>query len=300
MKKVLVTGGLGFIGSHLVDKLLENNYRVVIVDNLSRGFSRPQTEDNCFNCICDILDTENLESAFQTEPDYCIHLAAQVDARDSMIHPEVDTMTNVLGSLNVFKLCKKYGVKKVLVASSAAVYGTPEISEIPIKETYKGKPESMYGLNKLVMENYFRLLGLKGTIFRFSNVYGKKNALSDEFGIINIFQRRMISNKDINIFGDGSQIRDYVHVNDIVKAFLNVLDDPTDKYIGKTLNLSTGTGVSLIDLFNTMKKIFDYKKDPIFKEAVSGDLKVSILDNSEYLKLSNETFLSLNDGLKLI
>ena len=157
MEKVLVTGGAGFIGSHIVDKLLDNNYKVVVVDNLSSGsIDNLRKSENLKFCLADINDNQT-EDIFESEkPDYVIHLAAQTSVTFSVKNPIEDARTNILGSINIIELSKKYNVRKFLASSSAAVYGMPKY--LPVDENHPTEPISQYGLSKLTMENYIKLL----------------------------------------------------------------------------------------------------------------------------------------------
>ncbi|GAB6117189.1 hypothetical protein JCM16816_07860 [Thermoanaerobacter brockii subsp. lactiethylicus] len=200
--KALVTGGAGFIGSNIVDLLIENGYEVVIVDNLSTGKEEFINKKAIFYKK-DIID-EDLCKIFEKEkPDYVIHQAAQIDVQKSIDNPVFDAKINVLGTVNLLECCRKSGVKKVIYASSAAVYGNPEY--LPIDEVHKINPISYYGISKHTPEHYFvvyrQLYGLKYTILRYANVYGIRQDPKGEGGVISIFLDKMLKGERPIIFG---------------------------------------------------------------------------------------------------
>ena len=201
--KVIITGGFGFIGSHIVDILLKNQVEVTIIDNLSTGSfdNIPEFKKSNFYQLDIVKD--DIEFVFAKEkPDYCIHLAAQTSVAYSLTNAKEDAFLNILGSINILNLCKKYNIKKFITASSAAVYGVPQY--LPIDELHPTKPISNYGLSKLTMEKYTELSGVPYLIFRFANVYGPRQASSKESGVVAIFNNWNISkvmfNRSINIF----------------------------------------------------------------------------------------------------
>ena len=214
MQTVLITGGAGFIGSHIVDKLIKNNYKVVIIDNFSSGKMSNLTENSKIEIFNENILSKSLDKIFEkTKPDFCIHLAAQTSVNYSISMPFEDAQINILASIKLFEICKKYNVKKIIAASSAAVYGMPQY--LPIDENHSTEPISQYGLSKLTMEKYIKLSGIPYLIFRFSNAYGPRQSSSKESGVIAIFDKAMKNNERINIYGDGEQIRDFVYVEDI-------------------------------------------------------------------------------------
>ena len=295
LKKVLITGGAGFIGSHIVDKLLENNYSVVVLDNLSSG-----TEDNLQNSdklkLYQVnIEKDNLEEIFDIEkPDYVIHLAAQTSVNYSIFNTYFDADMNIMATIRLLDVCKKYNVKKFITASSAAVYGNPKY--LPIDENHPTEPMSPYGLSKLTMEKYIQLSGVPYIIFRFSNAYGPRQKSSKESGVIAIFDRAMKNNEPINIYGDGEQIRDFIYVEDIanicVKALASNIKD-------EVVNFSTNQGESLNELFEEMSKIYGYKQEPNYMPERNGDIKDSILANKIALEMfGNIEFTNIIDGLR--
>lgn len=293
--KVLITGGAGFIGSHMVDKLLESDYQVIVVDNLSSGdINNLPQNDNLKFYNCDIL-SKNLENVFESEkPDYIVHLAAQTSVAYSMSNAVYDAQMNILGSINILELTKKYNCQKFLVASSAAVYGLPQY--LPIDENHPTNPMSPYGLSKLTMEKYIQLSNVPYIIFRFSNAYGPRQKSSKESGVVAIFDKAMKENAPINIYGDGSQIRDFIYVEDIARICVKAIESDVKNEI---INFSTNKGITINELFENMSKIYNYKQAPNYLPERDGDIKDSILSNQNSLKIfGNIQFVNLQNSLE--
>lgn len=294
-EKVLITGGAGFIGSHISDKLTESGYDVIILDDLSSG-----TLENlkCYNGKVNfyqskITDTSIEEIFAKEKPDYCIHLAAQTSVNHAMGAPLNDADINIIGSVNIFSLCKKYNVKKVIMASTAAVYGEPKY--LPVDENHQTNPMSFYGLSKLTMENYVKLFDTPYIIFRFSNVYGPRQKSSHESGVIKIFHDRMIKGEKIQIYGDGEQVRDFVYVDDIAQVMLRAIES---KVYNEIVNFSSNSGVTINELFDMMKEIYGYPYAPLYEEKRAGDIKDSILSNKKAKELFGDvTNTDLQSGL---
>lgn len=294
--KVLVTGGAGFIGSHIVDLLIENGYEVVIVDNLSTGKKEFINKKAIFYKK-DITDDDLYEIFEKEKPDYVIHQAAQIDVQKSIDNPVFDAKVNVLGTVNLLECCRKSGVKKVIYASSAAVYGNPEY--LPIDEKHKVNPISYYGISKHTAEHYFevysQLYGLKYTILRYANVYGIRQDPKGEGGVISIFIDKMLKSERPIIFGDGNQTRDFVYVKDVAKANLLALE----KGDNEVVNISTNKPTSINELVEIMNKIMNISLEPIYTEPRKGDIVHSYLDNKKALDvLGWKPEYSLEDGLK--
>lgn len=294
MAKILVTGGLGFIGSHVVDKLLKESHEVSIIDNLSTGRLSNLSNSNKTKLYkLDILDND-LEECFAPTPTYIIHLAAQTNVNYSVKNPEKDAINNILSTIKLLKLSKKYKIKKFITASSAAVYGTPKY--LPVDENHTTEPLSPYGLSKLTMEQYIKLSGIPYIIYRFSNAYGPRQLSSKEGGVISIFDNAMKNNKPIHIYGDGEQIRDFIYVEDIANIITKSI---TSDINNKILNFSTNKGITLNELFRKMKKIYNYKQNANYKPERIGDIKDSILDNSKMKQLFQfKDFTTIEEGLK--
>ena len=289
---ILITGGEGFVGSHIIDKLIDSNYNVISVDNncaINSGYLNPKAR----YIKADILSDEFEEVFKKYKIEYCIHLAAQTSVTTSINNPYKDAESNILGSIKVVELCKKYNCKKLIAASSAAVYGNPQY--LPIDENHPTNPMSPYGLSKLTMEKYIQLSGVPYIIFRFSNAYGPRQNSSKESGVIAIFDRAMKNNEPINIYGDGEQIRDFIYVEDIanicVKALASNIKD-------EVINFSTNQGESLNELFDEMSRIYGYKQEPNYMPERNGDIKDSILANKIALEIFRDIeFTNIIDGL---
>lgn len=295
MNTVLITGGAGFIGSHIVDKLLEKGSKVIVVDNFSSGVKSNLKKDEALKIYTLDIEKDDLESIFIKEkPDYVIHLAAQTSVGFSVQEPVDDAMMNVIASIKLLKLSKKYNIKKFLTASTAAVYGMPQY--LPVDENHPTIPISPYGLSKLTMEKYIKLSGVPYVIFRFSNVYGPRQKSSKESGVIAIFNNAMEQNADITIFGDGKQIRDFIYVEDIANICVKAIGSDVKNEI---INFSTNIGVDLNELFELMKPLYGYSKTVRYMPERIGDIKDSILSNRKALELYGEIeTTNLKEGLK--
>ena len=295
MQTVLITGGAGFIGSHIVDKLIKNNYKVVIIDNFSSGKMSNITENSKIEIFNENILSKSLDKIFEkTKPDFCIHLAAQTSVNYSISMPFEDAQINILASIKLFEICKKYNVKKIIAASSAAVYGMPQY--LPIDENHSTEPISQYGLSKLTMEKYIKLSGIPYLIFRFSNAYGPRQSSSKESGVIAIFDKAMKNNERINIYGDGEQIRDFVYVEDIAEMCVKAIKSNISNEV---LNFSTNNGVTLNELFNKMANLYIYSQKANYLSKRDGDIKDSILLNEKVSKVfPNIQYTRLEDGLK--
>lgn len=293
---ICVTGGAGFIGSHLVDALIEQGHKVLVIDNLSTGcrdFVNPKAQF----LEMDIRDKAFSKTLVEFKPDYVFHEAAQTMVPASMEDPAFDCDVNLLGLINVLNACREASVKKIIMPSSAAVYG--DLATLPLTETMTGQPSSFYGLTKLTTESYLRIyheaFGLPYICFRYANVYGPRQGNGGEGGVISIFCERLQAHKDISIFGDGEQTRDFVYVDDVVAANLKTLDKPD--LVG-VINVSTEVGTSLNELVAQFKKLVNHTFDVHYEEARKGDIKHSLLSTK---KMINELgFLAktkLADGL---
>lgn len=293
--RVLVTGGAGFIGSHTVDRLVNAGAEVIVVDDLSTG-KKDNINPNV-NFFELSIESKDLSSIFENhKPDYVIHLAAQVSVPKSIKDPIKDCTTNILGCVNVLENCRIHGVKKIVYASSAAVYGNPE--EIVVTEQTPKSPLSFYGISKLTPEMYLHtynfLYGLKYTVLRYANVYGPRQDALGEGGVVSIFADKIISGESPCIFGDGEQTRDFIYVEDVAEANIRAMTDADQM----TLNVGTGGRTSVNKLYSVMVRIAGSNVEPVYKEPRDGDIKHSCMDITKITKsLSWKPKFSLEEGL---
>lgn len=275
--KVLVTGGAGFIGSNLVDKLVMKNFEICIVDNLSTGrIDHVNPLVKFYNLD---INSPILEEVFRCfRPDCVVHLAAQVDVSRSIKEPIFDQETNIRGTINILENCVKYDVKKIIYSSSAAIYGIPSTKKV--QENHPTRPISFYGISKLVAEYYIgvysQLYGIEYSILRYSNVFGPRQNHKGEAGVISIFINNAIRNKDLVIYGDGTQTRDFLYVDDVVNANIAAINSNKNG----TYNISTCTSVSLNELVSSISSQINKPLNIIYRESRPGDIKSSCLDNN--------------------
>lgn len=278
MSKILVTGGAGFIGSYTVDEAVKKGYDVVVIDNLINGKIENINPSAKFYKI-DITNMKNISHVFEKEkPDYVIHLAAQISLRSSMKDPIYDAKQNILGSISVLECCRKYGIKKVVYASSAAVYGYPKY--LPVNEGHPINPFSPYGISKHVVEHYLQYyhenFEIDYAILRYSNVYGPRQDASGEAGVIAVFIDKLKKEDPPIIFGDGKQTRDFIYVKDVAEANLLALEKKTNS---KIFNISTNTETSINELFYKIKNILGREVEPRYGEP-KKEVKHVNLDNT--------------------
>jgi len=290
---VLVTGGAGFIGSHIVDLLIKEGHNVFIIDNLSTGKINNINRDARF--YNDSI-TNDISYIFDNGIDVVIHQAAQTSVYASMQNILYDHEINIYGTLNLLNICKKYNVKKFIYASSAAIYGTPQY--LPIDEKHAISPESYYGLSKYTAERYVELFAksndMKYIILRYSNVFGPRQDPYGEGGVIAIFSERMIKDKEVIIFGDGEQTRDFVYVEDVASANICALASE----VSGVFNISNNNSISINELFKIMSEIANYKRQPVYHKERLGDIKHSCLSNKKMIELMNwKPRVNLIEGL---
>ena len=255
--KVIVTGGAGFIGSHLVHKLLQDGNQVFVLDNFNSGaWQHLPAEDNC--CICwpmDIRDTSVQKKIKKEKFDVIVHLAAQTMVDASIKDPIFDASENIMGTLNVLEAARQCGAR-VIFASTAAAYGDVVDRDLPVLETHELRPQSFYGLTKVGVEKYLdlyhELYGLDYVVCRFANVYGERQGDSGEGGVISIFAKRIVNGQDITIYGDGMQTRDFVYAGDIARGICKAM---TTENVNTVYNLSTQTETTLLDLVKVMREV---------------------------------------------
>jgi UDP-glucose 4-epimerase len=277
--KVLVAGGAGFIGFHTVQALRAAGYLPVVVDNLSRGAYLPRPPFY----RADLLSFELRVILQKERPRAVIHLAAQADVGLSVADPLLDARENILASLHLLQGCAAAGTAKVVFASSAAVYGEPK--RLPIDEEHPCRPTSPYGAAKLAVEHYLKvfrtLYGMEYTILRYANVYGPRQGLRGEGGVVAAFCGRLGEGLSVKIYGDGEQTRDFVYVGDVARA--NVL--ALTKADGETLNIGSGEEVSINRLSRLLQERFPGSPPPAYHPPRPGDLRRSALDPSRARRL---------------
>lgn len=278
MEKVLVTGGAGFIGSHIVDLLVERGYSVVILDNLSSGSLYNVNPKAKFHQM-DIRDQDVLDVFKEENFAYVIHQAAQTTVKASLEDPCYDASVNILGTVNILEACRKTGVKRVIYASSAAVYGNS--ADLPLQEDSRGDVSSFYGLSKQTVEYYLQLyqknFNLEYIILRYSNVYGPRQRADGEGGVIGIFLEKLRRSFPPTIYGTGEQTRDFVYVKDVALANLACLES---EQANLCLNISTGQGTSIKHLVTILNALTGKEMNLEYKPQRQGDIHQSILSNS--------------------
>ncbi|SEI86350.1 UDP-glucose 4-epimerase [Propionispira arboris] len=295
--KILITGGAGFIGSHLVEKLLKENCQVMVLDNLHTGLKENLPEGVSF-IEMDVRD-ENILTVFAKEKfEAIVHLAGQTMVNVSVDDPKFDAAVNIQGTINVLEAARKTGVKRVVFASTAAAYG--DAQELPIVETTTLSPLSFYGLSKVTVEHYLALyqeiFNLDYVVLRFANVYGERQGDGGEGGVISIFTKRIASGKSITIYGDGGQTRDFVYAGDIAAGIYCALQ--TDN-VNTAYNLSTQTEVSVNAMVALFDEITGNHVVPLYERARKGDIYRSVLSNVKAITgLGWKPVMSLAEGLK--
>jgi len=295
--KVLVTGGAGFIGSHVVDAFIGAGYEVVVVDDLSTG-RRENLNPAATLYRVDIRDEVALAEVFASErPDYVSHQAARAQVRESMEKPVLYAEVNVIGSLNVLQLCRQYGVRKIVYASTGgAVYGEPEY--LPADENHPVNPLDPYGASKHHVEHYLYLYranwGLSYSVLRYPNVYGPRQDPYGEAGVVAIFARQMLTGGQPVINGSGEQERDLVYVGDIARA--NVM--AISRGDGEIFNLGCGVGTSINEIFRLLKAATGYAGEETHGPAKAGEVFKIYLDAGKaHLELGWRARVSLEEGL---
>jgi UDP-glucose 4-epimerase len=303
--KCLVTGGAGFIGSHLIRHLLERGILVVCLDNFDltydintkKGNIAPFLENNNFELVeGDVGDRELLKDII-TDIDYIFHEAALVSVVESMKNPVKTIKINTIGTFNILEAAISGNVKKVILASSAAVYGDSPV--LPKNESMVPVPKSPYAISKLDCEYaariYYQEYGLKSTSLRYFNVYGpRQDPTSPYAAAIPIFIKKALKNENIHIFGDGMQTRDFVFVNDVVQANELVMA----KGDGKTFNVANGSATSINEIAEQIIKQTDSRSSILHTKGRSGDIKHSVADISEISKIGFKPRYNIEEGLK--
>ena len=273
--RVMVTGGAGFVGSHMVDRLVARGDDVLVVDDLSTG-SASNLPPGVELEEMDIASPRLLDVASAWRPEAVCHAAAQPSVPVSMSDPLLDAHTNVMGGLNVLRAAMEAGPAQVVyVNTGGALYGEPDY--LPCDEDHPQRPLSPYGLSKLTMERYFRLMlppSVTLKVLRLANVYGPRQSAEGESGVISIFIRRMLRGEPVTIDGDGLQTRDFVYVGDVAAALQLVIDYPEPL----TANIGTASGVSVNELFEVIADLTGYERSPQLGPPRLGDVKHVVLE----------------------
>ena len=297
-KKALVTGGAGFIGSHMVDRLLELEYKVVVMDDLSTGKIKNMDSAAVFHHT-DITQPAMDDIIQREQPDLVFHMAAQTSVTQSTKDPIKDANANALGTLRVIEASRRVGVEKIIYScTGGALYGDPETTPSP--ENTPIAPASPYGMSKWVAEQYLgfyhRLYRLNFTSLRYGNVYGPRQDPHGEAGVVSIFTQAMLEGKQPQIFGDGTQERDFVSVSDVVDANLSAID----RGDGESMNIGTGKATSVNQIFKLLQGITGYKWGPLHAPNRAGEVYRISLDSSRAKQeLGWSPKIGLEEGLQM-
>jgi UDP-glucose 4-epimerase len=291
--RAIVTGGAGFIGSHLVDALVARGDEVTVVDNLSSG-RRERVNDGARLVEADVRDEPAVDEAFEAaRPEVCFHLAAQADVRVSVERPGFDAEVNVVGTIRVLEAARRRDAQVVLASTGGAVYGE---CAGPAREGAPRLPLAPYGAAKLAAEEYLaaynRLYGSGHVALRYANVYGPRQDPHGEAGVVAIFLGRLARGEELRVFGDGSQTRDYVYVEDVVAATLAAQGR------AGAFNVGTGIETSVVKLADACGRVTGIEPEVTFEDARAGELQRSVLDPAlAERELGFRARTSLEDGL---
>ena len=300
--KILVTGGAGFIGSHLVEELLSNEHEILIFDNCLTGKKENLEITGNFTFINDDFGSENsLEVIEKFDPDICFHLAAQSSVVVSVENPALDFEHNILQPIKLIQVLLKSNCKKfVFTSSGGTIFGEPSV--IPTaEEDYADEPESPYGVAKKRLNELIKIMlknsSMKYSILNLSNVYGPRQDPHGEAGVVSIFANKYLKNEEPTIYGDGEQTRDYIYVKDVVSALIKASKIEENHF----LNIGTGIETSVNDLANSMKIQFKSEINPIYKPPREGEVNRRVLNNTKAKKELNwKPEYSLDDGMKQV
>jgi len=295
--KILVTGGAGFIGSNVVDRLLLEGHEVVVVDNLSTGKRKNLNRKAKFAKLD--IQSSRLERVFRNErPSLVMHLAAQMDVRRSVEDPIFDAQVNILGTLNLLAQAFKYGSRKIVFSSSGgAIYGEQDV--FPAPEGHPTNPLSPYGISKLTGEHYLsyyqRVSGIQFVSVRYANVYGPRQDPEGEAGVVAIFIQKMLNGEQPVINGNGRQTRDFIFVDDVVEANLMVMGQE----VQGVYNVGTGVETTVNELFGTLKELMTSECQDMHGPAKKGEQNRSVIDSTKLRQeLGWEPKTSLKEGLR--
>ncbi|RAV22070.1 NAD-dependent epimerase/dehydratase family protein [Paenibacillus contaminans] len=297
MSKVLVTGGCGFVGSHIAERLVRDGFEVAVADNLSTGRLDNIAGLNVRLYRCDILDPAFQQAVDDFLPDYIVHEAAQASVFKSTENMTHDEAVNIQGTIRVIEAAKRCGAKKIVYAGSAAIYGDP--AYLPVDEKHPVGPNSPYGISKYVAEMYLRLaaaqFGIAYTVLRYSNVYGPRQNHIGEGGVVAKFTEAFRTGSTLTIHGDGEQTRDFVYAGDVAEANAIALNAGS----GEAFHVSTGTKISVNTLLTEMSELIGVKPDVRYEPPRPGDIRHSVLSNERTVqKLGWMPQVTLREGLK--
>ncbi len=298
--KVLVTGGAGFIGSHLVRHLLVLGHAVTVLDNLSTGLREHLPASGFTFWEIDDRDAAARREITEGHFDTIVHLAGQTTVDTSIRNPYFDADENIMGTVNVLEAARASGVRRVVFASTAAAYGDVTEDQLPLREDLPLHPMSFYGLTKVMVEHYLalyqKMYGLDYVVLRFANVYGERQGDKGEGGVISIFAKRAARGEGLTIFGDGEQTRDFIYAGDIARGIAAAL---VTEQVNTVYNLSAQTETSLNDLVDILGRIEGRAIEVAHGPVREGDIYRSVLSNEKAkagLRWSPET--PLEEGLR--
>ncbi|HEY6408349.1 MAG TPA: NAD-dependent epimerase/dehydratase family protein [Ktedonobacteraceae bacterium] len=297
---ILVTGGAGFIGSHIVDQCVAARHRVAVLDSLweEGGGKNANLNPQAQFFHVDITDEDSLNQVFDTvRPEIVYHEAAQHSVAVSTKNPKLDARVNVLGLLNVLTNCTRVGTRKIVFASSGATYGTPV--RLPIDEEVEQHPEAPYGITKMVAEHYLRYwqaaFGLTYTILRYGNVYGPRQDPNGEAGVIAIFAKRFLKHEPIRIDWDGEQQKDYVYAGDVARANLIAMERGDNAIFC----IGTGKGTSVHEIYHALAEMTGYKPEIVRAPKRPGDIHLAYFDCSKAASMLGwSAEVSLEEGIR--
>ncbi len=298
--KILVTGGAGFIGSHIVDQLVAAGHDVAVVDSLwsEGGGKEKNINPKATFYHADITDEASLTRIFdEVKPEIVSHQAAQHSVAISTQNPQLDARVNVIGLLNVLTNCTRVGVKKIVFASSGATYGTPV--RLPVDEDVPQRPEAPYGITKMVAEYYLRYWhesnGLNFTALRYGNVYGPRQDPNGEAGVIAIFAKRFLNHEGVRIDWDGEQRKDYVYVEDVARANVLAIEHGNNDIFC----IAAANPVSVNDVYNILAKITDYKPEITKAPKRPGDIYLTYFNYSKAERILGwKPLVSFEEGVQ--
>ncbi len=301
--RALVTGGAGFIGSTLVDRLLAEGHEVDVIDDLSTGSlanlgaARTVVPRRFSFHRLDVRSPAVTALIVRRRPEVVFHLAAQIDVRVSVARPAFDAEVNIIGSINVAQGALKAGCRKLVFASSGGtIYGTPE--SLPVDESHPQRPESPYGVAKKAVGDYLHYFreaqGLEYTALAFANIYGPRQDPHGEAGVVAIFAGKLLAGQRPTIFGDGKQTRDFVYVDDAVDALVRA----SERGGGLLLNIGTGTETSVQELFDAMARAVGFRQPAVYAPARAGEVPRSALDPARAgMHLGWQPWTSIDEGV---